>query len=187
MVAGRPEGERCLVVSPSSRELRRRLGPLAWAVLEDVALDAGVDDHGRLVATTSTRAVAEHLGLTPGTAARALGRLRSLGLVRYTRHDGPAGRFGLAAYVLDAVPGLEVCTGGDSAQRPCAVSPRSGEPRPVEPRAGDAPMEPSAVGGRPRRPDAVSSPDTAQLQLLGDHVDAAAGALRRDPTAGRSR
>jgi hypothetical protein len=38
----------------------------AWAVLEDVAMDAMATAHG-LVATTSARRVAEHLGVTPGT------------------------------------------------------------------------------------------------------------------------
>lgn len=184
-----PDAGRHLVVAASCRHLKRRLGPMAWAVLEDVALDAAADEAGLLVATTSSRAVAENLGLTPGTAARALGRLRSLGLVSFTRHDGPAGRFGLAAYVPAAVPGLEVRTGtGDMTQRPRAVSPCAGEPRPASPRVGDAPMAPPALGGHRRRAAAVSSPATAQLQLLGDHEDdAAPGALRQDPTLGRSR
>ncbi len=97
-----------IVLGPAARELRRALRPIEWVVLEDVALDARRDDAGALVAPTSARRVAEHLGLTPGAVARALARLRSKGLVTHARQAGPAGRFGLSAYVLGAVPGLDV-------------------------------------------------------------------------------
>jgi len=86
-----------LAIAPDARALKRQLGPTAWAVLEDVALDARLDDAGRLVATTSSRRVAENLGLTSGTVSRALGRLRSLGLVEYARESGTGGRFGVSA------------------------------------------------------------------------------------------
>ncbi|HUP69185.1 MAG TPA: hypothetical protein VM142_05150 [Acidimicrobiales bacterium] len=96
------------------RELKRQLGPMAWGVLEDVALDAVADDDGRLVATTSTRRIAENLGLAPGTAGRALSRLRQLGLVRLVRQSGDGGRFGLSGYVLASgiswpIPGGVLC------------------------------------------------------------------------------
>jgi hypothetical protein len=89
--------EVAVVLRPASRELRRSLRPIEWVVLEDVALDARRDDTGVLVASTSAREVAEHLGLTPGAVARALARLRSAGLVTHARQVGPAGRFGLSA------------------------------------------------------------------------------------------
>ncbi len=111
-----------IVLGPAARELRRALRPIEWVVLEDVALDARPDDAGALLAPTSARRVAEHLALTPGAVARALARLRSAGLVSHTRQAGPAGRFGLSAYVLGAVPGLEV------------LAPESDRPRPAPPR-----------------------------------------------------
>ncbi len=93
-----------VVLGPAARELRRALRPIEWVVLEDVALDARRDDAGALVAPTSARRVAEHLGLTPGAVARALGALRSAGLVTHARQAGSAGRFGLSAYVFGPVP-----------------------------------------------------------------------------------
>ena len=123
-----------VVLRPASRELRRRLRPIEWVVLEDVALDARADDHGVVVASTSARAVAEHLGLTPGAAARALAGLRAAGLVTHARQAGPAGRFGLSAYVLAPVPGLAIIDADDApgVARPRAVPPPIESPRVAE-------------------------------------------------------
>jgi DNA-binding transcriptional ArsR family regulator len=95
------------VVSPASRSLRRALRPLAWLVLEEVALTA-VEDGGRLVAHTSARQVAESVGVDPGTAAGALRVLRDRGLLRLEREKRRAGRFGLSVYVLGSIAGLTV-------------------------------------------------------------------------------
>jgi hypothetical protein len=87
--------------------MRKELRPMAWTVLEEVALDA-VDEDGRLVARTSARRVADQLGVDPTTAAAALRVLRQRGLLTFERQSGPAGRFGLSLYVLDSVPGMTV-------------------------------------------------------------------------------
>ncbi|MDP9389694.1 MAG: hypothetical protein M3Q48_17715, partial [Actinomycetota bacterium] len=164
--------------------------PIEWVVLEDVALDARPDGTGALVASTSARQVAEHLGVTPGAAARALGALRSAGLVTHLRQPGEAGRFGLSAYVLGPVPGLDVVAAGAA---PCAGLPRA-VPPPVEgPRVADRHMaEATADGGagaadaarrdEPPRAGAVMAPTASVL----DHhnVDVPAGAEQRRP--GRS-
>ena len=97
-----------VLVSQASRPLRRLLTPVEWVVLEDLALDATHDGDGPPVAATSARQVAGHLGISPGSVAKALGRLRSLGLVTHDRRPGTDGRFGLSVYRLVAVPGLEV-------------------------------------------------------------------------------
>ena len=68
------------MVSTASRSLRRKLRPLPWLVLEEVALTA-VEDGGRWVAHTSARQVADQVGVDPGTAA---GALRSCGIVAYS-------------------------------------------------------------------------------------------------------
>lgn len=107
-------------LSVDSRPLRRSLRPLAWVILEEVALDAVVED-GRLVARTSARRVAEHLGINPGTAAEALRLLVRRGLVRLEREKGPSGRFGLSVYQLAPAAGL------------CVVGPCTAEPRMVTP------------------------------------------------------
>ena len=128
-----------VLVSLASRPLRRSLTPLEWVVLEDVSLDAVEDGNGLLVAATSARQVAEHLGVSPGSAAKALGRLRSLGLVTHDRQPGPAGRFGLSLYRLVPPPGVEV-VGRSGSALPRTGSPRMESPVTATPRAADRHM-----------------------------------------------
>jgi hypothetical protein len=110
-------------------DLRRSLRPVAWVVLEDLAL-AAVEVDGVLVAAASARSVAARLGLDPATVAAALRRLRERGLVELTRASAPAGRFGLSVYYLGRIPGVEVLA-------PCGDRPPLGAPCAVEPDAFD--------------------------------------------------
>ena len=160
-----------VVIRAGARPLKRELGPLVWAVLEDVALEARPDGAGRSLAATSSRAVAEHLGVAPGTAAKALARLRSLGLVDHARQAGEAGRFGLSVYVLGDVPGLEVVSGDELAVsarpvRPGPTRPRTAAPRTAAPRTArrDTVEDRSEGGGSP-----APAGDYDQLDLL--HMD----------------
>lgn len=138
-----------LVVSAASRALCRQMRPLAWVILEEIALDAVAED-GRLVARTSARQVADRLGVDPGTAAGALRDLQLLGVLELEREHGPAGRFGLSVYVLGSTAGLTVVR--PSAAAPCVASPcvetpkvdesgrvvsDGGERRPVRPGAAN--------------------------------------------------
>ena len=98
-VSASPFSEHAVVVSVELRPLRRRLRPLAWLALEEVALDA-VAEEGRLVARTSARRVAELLGVDPSTAAAALRVLRDQGLVgleREKRTGGPVRPIGICS------------------------------------------------------------------------------------------
>ena len=114
-----------IVVSTATRGLRRQLRPVAWMVLEEVALDAAIEQ-GRLVARTSARRVAEQLGIDPGSAAGALRLLRDRGLVTMEREAGLAGRFGLAVYVLGNLDGVTILAPG--AAGPSMAEPSVGEP-----------------------------------------------------------
>ena len=89
-------------VFPSSRLVKRAVGLAAWAVLEDIALDATLDTQGRLVAETNVRRIADNLGLNKDTVTKYLRRLRDYGFVlqEETRDDG-SGRYETCRYVLD--------------------------------------------------------------------------------------
>jgi hypothetical protein len=106
------------MASPACFTMRRSIGVTAWAVFEDVVMDAVVAD-GRVLAATSARRVAEHLGMTPATAANALRRLRQRGLLDHTRLTGPSGRFGLSVYQVHLVDGVGLA--------PCADAPNSAD------------------------------------------------------------
>jgi hypothetical protein len=97
-----------VLLSVECRVLRRELRPLVWVILEEVALDAVVEDDARLVARTSARRVAERLRVDPGTAATALRALRQRGLVSLEREKVPGGRFDMSVYELRSISGLSV-------------------------------------------------------------------------------
>lgn len=82
--------ENNIVLDSASRAWRRRLGPLAWAVLEELAFMAHPTEHG-WAAPVGVRDVGAGLGVTKDTAARAITTLRAAGLVTWTRIQGRNG------------------------------------------------------------------------------------------------
>ena len=165
-----------LTVSIESRTLKRTLGPLAWAVLEDLSLDAVLQD-GRWLAATSTRRLADHLGLTPGTVARALARLCTEGLVhREDQRDTRTGRFGESVYVVAPTPALVPCVDSPhtvprdpdppSTVRPVTVSPHAAPPNKA-PSSSDRLAEP-VPGRRLSSSTRRRSASAEQQLLLGD-------------------
>jgi DNA-binding transcriptional ArsR family regulator len=146
-----------VLLGAECRPLRRALRPPVWVTLEEVALDAAIED-GRLLARTSARQIADRLGLDPTTVAGALKALRQRGLVTLGREKGPAGRFGLSVYALGTVPGLTLISLG--AADPCVVSPPVA--RPVLPEPG---MVLPASGQPYPDTSATAASDTAQPHM----------------------
>jgi DNA-binding transcriptional MocR family regulator len=143
-----------LHLGPDCRALRLRLRALEWVVLEDVALDAVLDPAGRSVAATSARRVAANLGVDPGTVAKALTHLRADGLIEHSRSQGADGRFGLSAYLLAPIPGIDLT-------EPTTVRPHTERPRVEKPPTEKAPMP------APSKPTSKTrNAPTAQLDLL---------------------
>ena len=98
-----PVREPALVIDVSARTLRRTLGVLAWAALEELLLDAVAWPTGDLNARVSARVLAARLDVSKDTAAAALRRLTSVGLVRREDHrDAARGVFARSVYVIDA-------------------------------------------------------------------------------------
>jgi hypothetical protein len=133
-------------LSADCRPLRRTLRPTVWVVLEEIALAADLDDNGCLVAPTSARQVAEHVGVNPTTAAEALRVLGRRGVISLEREKGPAGRFGLSVYQLCPPAGLYVVP-------PCVAEPYVVTPSMVPPDTAGA----VALSPRMAAPHAESS------------------------------
>jgi DNA-binding transcriptional ArsR family regulator len=93
------DADRRLVLGGGSVELRRRLGPTAWVVFEELLL-ASSDTAEGCLACVSVRALGARLGLAKDTVARALIRLRRAGLVTPAQSRASNGVFATGSYVL---------------------------------------------------------------------------------------
>ncbi len=91
--------ERRFVIDVASIEIRRRVGPTAWAVFEELALSS-TGPRDACTASVSVRSLARRLGMSKDTVARALIRLRSAGLVSPQQARGTAGTFAVGSYRL---------------------------------------------------------------------------------------
>ncbi|MFN0090198.1 MAG: MarR family transcriptional regulator [Acidimicrobiales bacterium] len=85
---------------------RRRLGPVAWAVLEVLVTAADLIEGGGVLAEINVRALASELGLSKDTVASALKRLIDGGFVRRE-----SARFIRSQYLIDGRCGLRPCPG----------------------------------------------------------------------------
>jgi predicted transcriptional regulator len=164
-------------VLPCSRVTSRAVGPLAWVVLEELALRAQAS--GEAAIATSVRALSSDLGVGKDTVAQALGRLVDRGLVR-CQAQRRAGRYAGSAYELD----LEACRhvglllAGVAANEmplpapPCPATPDAVERDAVERDAADSATaaavraEPKASASPPQR--RVPEPGSQSLFDLSD-------------------
>lgn len=113
-----------LTLGPGAPEIRRTVGPIAWAVLECVATNA-VERADEAVSYESVRGIADSLGLAKDTVARALRRLAGERLVAHVASRGHDGRFGPSHYRLDLPPDLFLV--------PCKPGPMHAPPMPSRP------------------------------------------------------
>jgi hypothetical protein len=92
-------------VTGEAGELRRRLGPTAWVVFEELLL-ASTGPATACCASVSVRSLAASSGLAKDTVARALVRLRAAGLVAVTQSRSTGGVFAASNYELRIPPGI---------------------------------------------------------------------------------
>jgi hypothetical protein len=154
-------------VFPSSRAVKRAVGVTAWAILEDMALDADIDDQGRLVARTDVRTIADNLGINKQTVSTHLKKLREHGFVFWKQANSPEG-FGSSLYVLDPSACIErfTVTPSDQPGRPRARSrPRPKIPRPKISDAGSPASEDSGHGGAGHDERGLQQEDVVALDL----------------------
>ena len=104
MTRPKPRTDRhAVVIGPESTDVIRAVAPIAWVVL--IHLYGSPSAASRSV-TASTRTLANELGLSKDTCARALRTLRTAGLVDVDATRTEHGRFGTIRYRLLAPPKL---------------------------------------------------------------------------------
>jgi hypothetical protein len=134
-------------VFASSRAVKRAVGLTAWAVLEDIALDARLDDGGRLVAETNVRRIAANLGIGKNAVSRHLANLRDYGFVLHEElRDTESGRYEVSRYVLDPSACIERFTHTPASSQPCPQNRDTGRPsrpRPQNEDTGHGTVSPS--------------------------------------------
>lgn len=112
----RPSVRPVLVIDADSQAWWRRTGPLAWTVLQHLALRAHHGEQG-WTAPLGVRDIAAGLGVTKDTAARAIATLATAGLVTRGQVDRPQGgrRSGYVLHLPDPVRLVEVPANPDTA------------------------------------------------------------------------
>jgi hypothetical protein len=96
---GADSARRAIVLGPRAHELRAYVGPTAWAVLEEMMQrSSGSGDH--VVAQVSIRSLASSLGLAKDTVARAVRRLRDIGVIEAVQARSSCGVFEAGSYRL---------------------------------------------------------------------------------------
>ena len=145
---------RTIALGPAAHELRRHVGPVAWVVLEEM-LQRSTGDGDDVVAQVSVRALASSLGLAKDTVARAVRRLRDLGVIDAAQARSSSGVFNAGSYRL-VVPA--VCFSPAGPPQPSALSPAA---RPSCAAPPSAPRSSSAA-----RPSPSARRSSGQLSLL---------------------
>lgn len=90
-------------LGPGAASLRRALGPLAWAALEQLVAESTTGPDGRTV-VAPVRALAAQLGVAKNTAHRALTLLTDAGVVEPDHRRRPDGTHLPARYRLHLDP-----------------------------------------------------------------------------------
>lgn len=159
-----------LVVDPRSSAVRRRVGPLAWAVLEEAALSSSPPgSRGSPVCSVSVRTVAEQLGVGKAAAARAISVLVDVGvLIRLPPARGRDGRFDRCGYLLRLPEGI--------ALSPTAASAKPVSGQPDTDKIGVAPAV-GAGGGR-KTASGARVGDVGQASLFDTSTTVRAPSLR---------
>lgn len=88
---------RTIVLGPAAHELRRHVGPTAWAVLEEM-LQRSTGGGDQVVAQVSIRSLGSSLGLAKDTVGRAVRRLSELGAIEAHQERTSTGVFDAGSY-----------------------------------------------------------------------------------------
>lgn len=99
-----------IVITDEAAATKRQVGPTAWVVFEHLALNANDD----LEALASARSIGAAVSISKDTAAGAIRRLASAGIVERCRQERVVGRFGARALLVNPPPGTSIATASTS-------------------------------------------------------------------------
>lgn len=138
-----------LILTATSLQLGRRIGPLAWMTLQYLALSSHRVERG-WAAAVGVRDVAAATGVTKDTAARAISTLTAAGLVTRDRVDKPGGGC-RSGYLLRLPESIELL------DRPGRRDPAGDRPA----GGADRAFTPPTIGSRECSPDLDDRPPPA--------------------------
>ena len=98
---------RAIVLGPRAHELRAYLGPTAWAALEEM-MQRSTGDGDQVPSQVSIRSLAFSLALAKDTVARAVRRLRDLGVIAAAQARSASGVFEAGSYRRTGPEGHDV-------------------------------------------------------------------------------
>jgi DNA-binding transcriptional MocR family regulator len=150
-----------LVLTERALWVRAGLEPMAWVVLEQLAMSA-TDVDGQVVSEQSVRTLAASLGRSKDAVARAVRQLAASGLVERTENrHGFSGRFTGAHYLIDLqAAGLRLPATLNSPSRPTGSEPVT----PPPPKAHQPESAPSsATSSLPQPASRSSQPSAGRL------------------------
>ncbi len=127
-----PERRQLVIDLATAATVHAQLGPTGWLVLEAIASHASGD--GPMVEVAcSTRSLAEAIGVSKDSVARALRSLTAVGIVERVDHrDDRSGRFSSTSYLVNlAAAGITVLAVSDTtASAPTARASSRDRPTP---------------------------------------------------------
>ena len=102
-------GPAVVIVTALGREVRRLIGPIAWAVLEELVARARSQSGNDGAVDARLDSLAEELGLSAPRVRAAVGRLAELGIVEREQSRSPGThRFASTRYRIVGTTGLVV-------------------------------------------------------------------------------
>ena len=114
-----------VLVGEHAGDVRRQLGPLAWAALE-VLVSHGTMVDGESIADSSVRQIAVQLGVAKNTAHRAVRALRSARLVSPIQRRDNDGRYLAGGYRLTVAGDvLHTAPSSSTTNAPITTRPRT--------------------------------------------------------------
>lgn len=163
-----------LTITSATCAPRAALGPLAWAALETVVLDADIDGVGVFGAATTVRKLASQLAVNKDTAGRALSRLIDHGYLCRTERGESRYELTVIALELFGIDAGRVTSCPGASDITVEATPRPSEPDTTtstvpRPRVADGDGDRRRAGPRrSRRPRVINAEQLTLIDLSPD-------------------